>query len=138
MTEVHTKRDLRTDSEESTLDDLAASLTEYADLISPAVPDAIRAQAVERYRDMSVALRQSAKVVRHHAKCKKVHQQLKIAGALAAALFAVATALVGQSSGWADKNIGLAYGLLIGGTIVAAIAGAFAVYLGATDPTKLT
>jgi len=67
---------------------------------------------------------------------QKRHQAQLIAAAVTA-LFAIATALLGQSSGWAGYNLGVAYGLLIGGTLLAGVAGGLAVYLGIGTPEGL-
>lgn len=76
-----------------------------------------------------VQLRKSVRQKRHQA---------QLVAAIVAALFAVATGLLGQSSGWAGYNLGVAYGLLIGGALLAGVAGAFAVYLGIGEPEGLS
>ncbi len=76
-----------------------------------------------------VRLRKSVRQKRHQA---------QLVAAIVTALFAVATGLLGQSSGWAGYNLGVAYGLLIGGAVVAGVAGGIAVYLGIGEPQGLS
>jgi hypothetical protein len=122
----------------TTLEDLALQLDQLADTVGPEKTPESRFAAHAALVNESDLLRRSAREIRHHAQYRRTHQRLKIVGAGSAALFALATALVGQSSGWADHNLDVAYGLLVGGSVVAAIAGAFATYLGTVDPTAVT
>jgi len=124
--------------DETTLEDLAAGLDRLAEGVAPSKSRDVRTAAIAEYADRSELFRKAASAIRHHATCRKMGHRLKIVGASAAALFALATALVGQSADWANHNLDLAYGLLIGGSAVAVIAGGLASYLGATDPTKVT
>ncbi len=106
--------------------DLSESRVSEASSLSSPDPATLdeAAVALKRYGRLRKSVRQ------------KRHQAHLIA-AIVTALFAIATALLGQSAGWAGYNLGVAYGLLIGGTLLAGGAGGLAIYLGIGEPEGL-
>ncbi len=112
------------------LEDLAAMLERYALESGRKEAGEFATKAAPTYPPFDEALRRAALALRQHQRLKRRFNGLKILGAAAVTLFALATALVGQSAGWADHNLTVAYLLLYVGSAAAMVGGFFAVYLG--------
>ena len=131
------------DPEDRRLNALAAQLSRAAEAASGGAETSGAAVTSERSPpplDAPTLHAALAAVTRHIQLRKSVRQkrhQAHLIAAIVTALFAIATALLGQSAGWAGYNLGVAYGLLIGGTLLAGGAGGLAIYLGIGEPEGL-
>ncbi len=127
--------DTSSNRDEPTFEDLAKSLDRYAE-IARARPAEFRVESLGGFPTPDQVFARSAVSLRRHAELKRSHKRVKVTGAASVTLFAVATCLVGQSSGWAAHNLNLGYGLLITGGLAAVVGGIATVLLGMTDTSS--